>query len=190
MIIPPTDCPVCQRIDCVQRVPAIHRSSFSTHTRMQMRTTYDTNNSPHTTTVPVTETHQTPLGSLLNPPRPGRVPLDTGEQLVIVLGFILMFVVFYSFGKSNFFNDWNSNLVLAFFAMTLTLPLWTWILARFVLFRKVNRERRERQQQEKEIWQYRYQQWEQFCYCSRCDAVFVSGTSEAVSPQQIEQLYT
>ncbi|MBO0795584.1 MAG: hypothetical protein J2P36_32230, partial [Ktedonobacteraceae bacterium] len=75
MIFPPGNCPVCNRNDQVQKVPAIHRNSYSTRMETQVTisssVTYDVEGNPtytslpQTTTVPVT--HQTKLGALLAP---------------------------------------------------------------------------------------------------------------------------
>lgn len=188
----PGDCPVCGRIDSTQRVTAIYNESFSTTTRLQMQTTYGTDGKFHTTTRPVAVTKQTVLGNLLSPPQSRKIPLPQGERMMMVLATFLCMILFL-YGRSSFieqiYEAMGENGVWAFLGLLIAFPFLVWLLAHLVIFRGANQERRQRLLQELERCQRLRQQWEQFCYCRRCNAVYISGSIRGVPPEQMEQLY-
>ncbi|GHO59004.1 hypothetical protein KSB_74790 [Ktedonobacter robiniae] len=71
----------------------------------------------------------------------------------------------------------------------ISFPILIWLLAHFVIFYGANQERSQRLLQEQECCQRRHQQWEEFCYFHRCNAVYISGRFRGVPPEQMEQLY-
>jgi hypothetical protein len=208
MIQPPGDCPICKRVDFVQKVPAIYRNSFSTTMETQVTTTttvtYNSegqptyNSVPETTIVPVTR--QTKLGVLLKPPQIKTIPLPMGEKIIFWLCPILAVAVY--IGPPLFFPHLldflgeypnGAILLLPFLSMcglAIGLPVLLGVLTHRVFFRRANERRRELKQQEQERWQHLAQQWELFCYCHRCDCVFFPGNEKAVPPEQLEQLYS
>ncbi|GHO72114.1 hypothetical protein KSC_110060 [Ktedonobacter sp. SOSP1-52] len=211
MILPPGNCPVCKRNDQVQKVPAIHRNSSFTRMEPQVSTsvtvTYDAAGNPtytsvpQTTTVPVT--HQTRLGALLSPPQCKRIPLPAGEKIIFWLCPLFAFVFY--FGLMSFlerifphaldafvaFSSLGACLLLPliFGGILIGPPLLLAFLTHNVFFRQANKRRHELQRQERERWQYLVRQWEQFCYCHRCDCVFSASSEKIAAPAQIQQLY-
>ncbi|EFH81198.1 hypothetical protein Krac_1898 [Ktedonobacter racemifer DSM 44963] len=208
MILPPSNCPVCKRDDQVQKVPAIHRNSSFTTMETQVTTsvsvTYDSagnatySSIPQAITVPVTR--QTRLGALLRPPRRKTVPLPVGEKIIFWLCPFLAIALY--LGSLTFGSDFFSHLLpdnssvgrilLVIFSacgLSIGLPVLLGVLAHRVFFRQSNKHRRELQKQEMERWQDLVRQWEQFCYCHRCDCVFSANTGERAAPAQIQQLY-
>ncbi|GHO70151.1 hypothetical protein KSC_090430 [Ktedonobacter sp. SOSP1-52] len=207
MILPPSDCPACKRNDQVQKVPAIHRNSSFTRMETQVTTstsvTYDSagnptyNSVPQMTTVPVT--HQTRLGALLLPPRRKTIPLPVVEKIILWLCPLLAIALYLS---QLFFPSFMTGLlpadssvasillvILSICGLSIGLPVLLGVLTHRVFFRQANKHRRELQQQEQERWQYLMRQWEQFCYCHRCDCVFSASTEKIAAPAQIQQLY-
>ena len=213
MIQPPGNCPVCKRIDFVQKVSALYHNSFSTTTELQTSTTFVSSvtgsdsagnptygSVPQTTYSTVPVTHQTRLGALLNPPQLKKIPLPVGEKIILWLCPVLAIALYvgpaslfpHLFGRSG--TDPAIALVLlVIFSMcglSIGLPVLLGFLTHRVFFRRANEHRRELQQHEQEHWQSLLRQWEQFCYCSRCDCVFSSGDEKAVPPQQLQRLYS
>lgn len=189
----PGDCPVCKRLDSVQLIMAIYNESFSTTRSVQPQTAYGADRKLHTRTTPVTVTQQTMLGQLLSPPKPRNVPLPLGEWVIVRLAVLLSFV-FYGYGQisglfTQIFDKVGENEIWEVLALIIAFPFLIWLLAHFVIFREANLERRRRLSQEKERCELFRQQWEQFCYCRRCNAVYISGSIKAVPPEQMEQLY-
>ncbi|GHO88089.1 hypothetical protein [Dictyobacter formicarum] len=207
MILPPGNCPACKRNDHVQKVPAIHRNSYSTRMGTQVTTstsvTYDDKGNPtytsfpQTTTVPVIR--QTKLGALLAPPRRKTFPLPVGEKIILwlcplpAIALYLSLLFFPSFMDGLLPADSSVAsillVILSTCSLSIALPVLLGILTHKVFFRQANKRRRELQQQEQERWYDLVRQWEQFCYCHRCDCVFSANTEEMAAPAHMQQLY-
>ncbi|MBO0784000.1 MAG: hypothetical protein J2P37_34770 [Ktedonobacteraceae bacterium] len=208
MILPPANCPACQCNDQVQKVPAIHRNSYSTRMETQVTTstsvTYDAQGNPNYTSLPqvntVPVTHQTKLGALLAPPRLKTVPLPTGEKIILWLCPLLAIALYFS--QTLFHPSFLDNLlpadssvtrallvILSLCGLSVALPVLLGILTHKVFFRQANERRRELRQLELVRWQSLKRQWEQFCYCHRCDCVFSASTGATAAPAQMQQLY-
>jgi hypothetical protein len=212
MIQPPTTCPACKRLDMVQKVSAIYRNGISTRMEFQATTTYASTSdsmgnstlTPQATFTTVPVTHQTRLSALLRPPRRKNIPLPAGEKFIFWLCPLFALVFYFclsSFLQSNFPDALDGVFTLpsivAFFLAIFIFggaligpPVLLAILTHKVFFRRANAYRQELYQQQQERQPHLLRQWEQFCYCHRCDCVFSSGKELAVPPQELHRLYS